>query len=165
VSPLKRLGATAVVAASCTGCLWGPPMINRTAPLPGGIVTVTKSAQSVTENPIGKKKGEDCAIGFWAAILFIIQPSAAFGDASGAAAAKKMKADKVSVVDQDQLSVLGLFARHCTSAIEAEGGTAEPAAAPSAQPATAPSAQPATGTSAAPAPSVAPSAAPAAKTL
>jgi len=121
------------------------------------MVTATRSAHSVTENPIGTKKAEECSIGFWAAIFFFIQPSFAFSDASGAAAAKKAQAKKVSAVDDDQLTVLGVFGKHCTVVTDGDGADTPPAAAPAAPASATPAAAtPATTDSATPPPATPP---------
>ena len=65
---------------------------------------MVKSPVTVTENPVGSKKGEASTVSVlgWFAV----------GDASVQKAAKEAGITKISHVDEESTSVLGLFAKY-----------------------------------------------------
>lgn len=74
-------------------------------PIQGMLYTETKaSSKIVTPDLADKKEGRACAKAIF---------GVAFGDASLEAAAKDGKLNKVTYVDQEVMSVLGIYARHC----------------------------------------------------
>ena len=98
----KILSALACVgiAAMASGCAMASSPVN------GSLYSGVQAHQSATGNPSGPKRGESCA----SSILGII----ATGDASAATAAASGGITKVSVVDTDVFSVLGIYAKYCT---------------------------------------------------
>ncbi len=88
------------VAAVASGCAMAQ------SPVPGTIYSGLQAHQNATSNPSGPKRGESCA----SSILGIV----ATGDASAASAAANGGITKVSVVDTDVFSILGIYAKYCT---------------------------------------------------
>jgi len=78
------------------------------------------SGRIVTENAIGKKKGEACA----SSILGLVTT----GDASIRAAADAGGITRVASVDNNYTNILGIYAKYCTIVSGDKGDTApEPA--------------------------------------
>jgi len=90
----------------------GPPQAILYADSGGG--------RLVTENAIGKKKGEACAT----SILGLITT----GDASIRAAADAGGIGRVASVDSNYTNILGIYAKYCTIVSGDKSDTAEPAA-------------------------------------
>jgi len=96
----RRAFFSAVVGAALfTGCA----MPNR-APVNGFLFTSVKTGDNVTENTMEERSVKGCA----SSLLGVF----AWGNASVAGIAGS--SGQVSVVDSEQFSVLGLYARHCT---------------------------------------------------
>jgi hypothetical protein len=90
----------ALLLAFSSGCAFAA------SPVTGTLYNGSKAHQSATSNPLGQKRGESCST----SILGII----ATGDASASAAAAAGGVTKISVVDTDVSSVLGIYAKYCT---------------------------------------------------
>jgi hypothetical protein len=100
LSSLVALTALAGLAAFSSGCgIVASPVV-------GGIYNGSQAHQSATSNNIGPKKGESCA----SSILGLI----AMGDASAASAAAAGGITKISVVDTEVMSILGIYGKYCT---------------------------------------------------
>ena len=92
------------IIAFCSAVLLLSSCASVNSPVTGYVYTNTKSPVTVTENPIGSKKGEASAISIlgWFAL----------GDASVRKAAKEAGITKISHVDEESTGVLGLFAKY-----------------------------------------------------
>lgn len=87
----------------CTACLLSSCAIVH-APVNGAIYQKTQSPVSATANALGSKKGE--------ATVTSILGLVAYGDASIQKAAEAAGITKISHVDQQSKSVLGLFSKY-----------------------------------------------------
>lgn len=76
------------------------------SPVLGAVYTKVNSAEMVTSNSLGKKTGKTCA----RSILGLI----ATGDASIQTAARNANISKISHVDSEIESILGVLVEHCT---------------------------------------------------
>ena len=74
------------------------------SPVTGFVYTDTEAPVTVTENPVGSKKGE--------ASVVSILGWFAFGNASVQKAAKEAGITKISHVDEKSTNVLGAFAKY-----------------------------------------------------
>lgn len=98
---MKKLLVLIALAALTSGCA-----MSANAPVTGFIYTGAKGATNATSNDVAAKTGEACATSYvgWIAL----------GDASIAAAAKAGGITKISSVDSDNFSVVGVYAKNCT---------------------------------------------------
>lgn len=99
---MKNLSLFGLAALMLTGCA------SARAPLTGFWFTDVQSGENATGYQSGSKMGEACAT----SILGLI----ATGDASIEAARKAGGITYVISVDNNDYSVLGVFAKHCTIA-------------------------------------------------
>ncbi|WP_044245689.1 TRL-like family protein [Parabacteroides goldsteinii] len=92
------------IIAFCSAVLLLSSCAMVKSPVTGFVYTGTKSPVTVTENPVGSKKGEASTVSVlgWFAV----------GDASVQKAAKEAGITKISHVDEESTSVLGLFAKY-----------------------------------------------------
>jgi len=100
MNKLSSLAVFAGLAAMTSGC----GIV--ASPVAGGIYNGSQAHQSATSNNIGPKKGESCSM----SILGLI----ALGDASAASAAAASGITKISVVDTQVMSILGIYGKYCT---------------------------------------------------
>lgn len=87
------------ICSSCAG-------MSANAPVTGFWYTNAKGATTATANPMGSKVGESCAVSYLGLI--------GTGDASIATAAKSAGITKISAVDSNNSSILGIIAKNCT---------------------------------------------------
>ena len=92
--------AIAALGAASFGCTL------VATPVAGGLYNGTQYNSGATANPVGAKSGESCAM----SILGII----GMGDASAQTAAHAGGITKISHVDQDVMSILGIYGKYCT---------------------------------------------------
>ncbi|MCG3175022.1 MAG: hypothetical protein GMKNLPBB_03356 [Myxococcota bacterium] len=102
---LKKIGLLATCLslfglASCAGFAFNSRGVTN-----AGIFNSTSANERVTENAIGSKTGEGCAM----SILGIVT----LGDASVREAAKKGGISKVGTVDHNHMNILGVYANYC----------------------------------------------------
>lgn len=90
---------TLAMATVLTACA-----VPNRAPVNGFLFTHVKTGDNVTENTLEERSVKGCASSFLGVV--------AWGNASVAGVAGS--AGQVSVVDSDELGVLGVYARHCT---------------------------------------------------
>ncbi len=95
----RTLATTVLLVSVGVGCA----MPNR-APVNGFVFTHVKTGDNVTGNTLEERSVKGCASSLLGAL--------AWGNASVAGVAGN--STQVSVVDSDELSVLGIYARHCT---------------------------------------------------
>lgn len=100
---MHKLLAIPVVLLGLTGCAGFAFGSNQPV---GGLYTSAQTGLHVTENNIGKKKGEACAT----SILGLVTT----GDASIRAAADAGNISRISSVDTSMMNVLGIYAKFCT---------------------------------------------------
>ncbi|MEN9581032.1 MAG: hypothetical protein RJA70_4041 [Pseudomonadota bacterium] len=96
-----KFGLILVVSSLAAGCA-----MSASSPVTGTIYTAAKGATAVTSNVGTSKEGRACASSILGAI--------GMGDASIASAAKQGGITKISTVDSDNFSVLGIYATNCT---------------------------------------------------
>ena len=101
---MKKLLAVPLVLMGLTGCA-GFAFMGQGVPQ-GFIYADASTPVHATENNIGKKKGEACAV----SILGIITT----GNASIRAAAYNGDIKEISAVDSNIKNVLGIWAKYCT---------------------------------------------------
>jgi hypothetical protein len=94
----------ALLASSVAGCGAGAAFFPAGAPM-GSIYTGTTSSYLVTSNDVGSKHGEACGM----SILGLVT----IGDAAVEVAAKAGGITKISIVDNKDFNVLGVYASHC----------------------------------------------------
>ncbi|MCL2726639.1 MAG: TRL-like family protein [Polyangiaceae bacterium] len=100
MNKLTSLVALAGLVALSSGCAMSA------SPVTGFIYNGSQAHQSSTSNNIGAKRGESCS----SSIVGWI----AMGDASAASAAAAGGITKISVVDTQVMSILGIYAKYCT---------------------------------------------------
>lgn len=101
---MKRIGVLCVAGAlamAATGCVASP----RQA-LFGGIYTGAQAGENAGAGQGGAKTGEACSM----SILSLVH----VGDASIKAAMKDGGVTQVTAVDNDIMSILGIYAKYCT---------------------------------------------------
>jgi hypothetical protein len=101
---MKKLLAVPFVLMGLTGCA-GIAFMGQGVPS-GAIYADAQTPIMATENQIGKKKGEACAV----SILGIITT----GDASIRAAADAGGVKEMSAIDAKITNILGIWAKYCT---------------------------------------------------
>jgi TRL-like protein family len=94
---IAGLGITSL--AACGGIAFVP------AGSPVGIIQSTSTSKAVASSTVGTKKGEACA--------FSILQLVTLGDASVAKAAQNGGIGQISIVDNDDLNILGFYSKHC----------------------------------------------------
>jgi len=92
------------IIAFCSAVLLLSSCAMVKSPVIGFVYTNTKAPVTVTENPVGSKKGKASAVSIlgWVAL----------GNASVQKAAKEAGITKISHVDEKSTGVLGLFAKY-----------------------------------------------------
>ncbi|MEN9579488.1 MAG: hypothetical protein RJA70_2497 [Pseudomonadota bacterium] len=98
---LIKFGLILVVSSLAASCA-----MSASSPVSGTFVTAAKGATAVTSNVGSSKEGRSCASSILGAV--------GIGDASIASAAKEGGITKISTVDSDNFSVLGIYATNCT---------------------------------------------------
>jgi hypothetical protein len=88
-----------------TGCYGGIAYAPAGAPI-GLLYNGTTTSKTVSSNAVGSKKGEACGM----TILGLIT----LGDSSAAAAAKAGGVNQISIVDNEDMNILGIYASHCS---------------------------------------------------
>ena len=101
---MKKLLAVPVVLMALTGCA-GAAFMGQGVPQ-GFIYADATTPIHATENNIGKKKGEACAV----SILGIVTT----GNASIRAAADAGGIKQMSAIDSQITNILGIWAKYCT---------------------------------------------------
>lgn len=101
---MKKLLAVPLVLMGLTGCA-GVAFMGQGVPQ-GFIYANAQTPNHATENNIGKKKGESCAV----SVLGIITT----GNSSIRAAAYNGEIVEISAVDSSIKNVLGIWAKYCT---------------------------------------------------
>ena len=76
------------------------------SPVIGGLYTDVRAGHSISDNTAGTRMGKACA----SSILGFV----ATGDASIEAARREGKISKITSVDEEMSTILGLYAKHCT---------------------------------------------------
>jgi hypothetical protein len=94
----------ALLTSSMTGCYGSVAYAPAGAPM-GFIYTGTTSSHLVTSNDVGSKHGEACGM----SILGLVT----IGDSAVEVAAKAGGITKISIVDNKDFNVLGVYAQHC----------------------------------------------------
>jgi TRL-like protein family len=100
---MYKLIAIPVVLLGLTGCAGFAFGVGQPV---GALYTQASTGGRVTDNNIGKKKGEACAT----SILGLVTT----GDASIRAAADAGNIRQISSVDSSMMNILGLYAKYCT---------------------------------------------------
>ena len=100
---MKKLLVIPVAIAALTGCASMAFQGQGTAV--GGLYVDAMTPYTVTQNDVGKKKGESCAT----SILGLITT----GDASIRSAADAAGIKTVSAVDSSFMHILGLYSKYC----------------------------------------------------
>ncbi|AKU99063.1 hypothetical protein AKJ09_05727 [Labilithrix luteola] len=100
MNKIVSLAGFAGLLALSSGCAMAA------SPVTGFVYNGSQAHQSATGNPLGAKRGESCS----SSILGIV----ATGDASAQAAAAAGGITKVSLVDTEVSSILGVYAKYCT---------------------------------------------------
>jgi hypothetical protein len=96
----------ATIGFSClTGCGAVAAYAPTGSPL-GFLYNGTTTARLVTSNAVGSKKGEACGM----SILGLVT----IGDSSAAAAAKAGGINQISIVDNEDMNILGIYSSHCS---------------------------------------------------
>lgn len=90
-----------LLIAGMAGCA-----MSLRSPVTGWAYTGTKGSENVTANPVASKMGKSCAT----SILGI----AGYGDASVTTAANSAGITRISHVDTENFSVVGVYAQGCT---------------------------------------------------
>ncbi len=100
---MKKLLVIPVALAALTGCAGFAFSGQGTAV--GGLYTDADTPFAVTQNDVGKKKGESCAT----SILGLVTT----GDASVRSAADAAGIKNISAVDSSFMQILGLYSKYC----------------------------------------------------
>lgn len=100
---MHKLLAIPVVLLGLTGCAGFAFGVGQPT---GMLYTDAQTGSHITENNIGKKKGEACA----SSILGLVTT----GDASIRAAADAGNITSISAVDSRMTNILGIYAKFCT---------------------------------------------------
>jgi hypothetical protein len=100
---MNKLLVVPVVIAALTGCASFAFSGQGTAV--GGLYVAAETPFAVTNNDVGKKKGEACAT----SILGLVTT----GDASIRSAADAAGIKNISAVDSNFMHILGLYSKYC----------------------------------------------------